>query len=79
MIFAGLRVSLGLGLILVVIAEMLAGTGGVGYLIIDMQRSFQVAKMYAWILILAVLGFVLNYLFLKFERKTIPWDLRISN
>jgi hypothetical protein len=58
---------------------MLAGTGGVGYLIIDMQRSFQVAKMYAWILILAVLGFVLNYLFLKFERKTIPWDLRISN
>lgn len=74
MIFAGLRVSLGLGLILVVVAEMLAGTGGVGYLIIDMQRSFQVAKMYAWILILAVLGFALNDLFLRLERKMIPWN-----
>ena len=78
MIFAGLRVSLGLGLILVVIAEMLAGTGGVGYLIIDMQRSFQVANMYAWILILAVLGFALNYLFLQFERKAIPWAIPSS-
>jgi ABC-type nitrate/sulfonate/bicarbonate transport system permease component len=79
MIFAGLRVSLGLGLILVVIAEMLAGTGGVGYLIIDMQRSFQVAKMYAWILILAVLGFALNYLFLQLERKMIPWTITRSS
>jgi ABC-type nitrate/sulfonate/bicarbonate transport system permease component len=78
MIFAGLRVSLGLGLILVVIAEMLAGTGGVGYLIIDMQRSFQVANMYAWILILAVLGFVLNYLFLQLERRVIPWAIPSS-
>jgi ABC-type nitrate/sulfonate/bicarbonate transport system permease component len=79
MIFAGLRVSLGLGLILVVIAEMLAGTGGVGYLIIDMQRSFQVARMYAWILILALLGFTLNQLFLRLERRAIPWALPSSN
>jgi len=79
MIFAGLRVSLGLGLILVVIAEMLAGTGGVGYLIIDMQRSFQVANMYAWILILAVIGFSLNYLFLQLERRAIPWAIPSSS
>ena len=45
LILSGMRISLGLGLVLVVIAEMLAGTGGVGYLIIDMQRTFQVAKM----------------------------------
>ena len=75
MIFAGLRVGLGLGLILVVIAEMLAGTGGVGFLIIDMQRTFQVTRMYAWILILAVLGFALNSLFLRLERRAIHWAL----
>ena len=75
MIVAGMRISLGLGLVLVVIAEMLAGTGGVGYLIIDMQRSFRVADMYAWIVILAVLGFGLNEIFVRLERKAIHWSL----
>jgi ABC-type nitrate/sulfonate/bicarbonate transport system permease component len=64
MIVAGMRISLGLGLVLVVIAEMLAGTGGVGYLI-----------MYAWITILAVLGFGLNEVFVRLERRAIHWSL----
>jgi ABC-type nitrate/sulfonate/bicarbonate transport system permease component len=75
LILAGMRVALGLGLILVVIAEMLAGTGGLGYLIIDMQRSFRVQHMYAWIVLLAVLGYALNFLFLKLEQRVIHWAL----
>lgn len=75
LIFAGMRVSLGLGLILVVIAEMMAGTGGLGYLIIDMQRSFRVRDMYAWIVILAVLGYALNAAFLAVERRAIHWAI----
>ena len=75
LILAGMRVALGLGLILVVIAEMLAGTGGLGYLIIDMQRSFRVRDMYAWIVILAVLGYALNAVFLVLEKRVIHWAL----
>lgn len=75
LILAGMRVALGLGLILVVIAEMLAGTGGLGYLIIDMQRSFRVRDMYAWIVILAVLGYALNAVFLMVEQRLIHWAL----
>lgn len=74
LVFSGMRVSLGLGLVLVVIAEMLAGTGGVGFLIIDMQRSFRIADMYAWIVILAAIGFCLNLLFLRVERRAIHWS-----
>jgi ABC-type nitrate/sulfonate/bicarbonate transport system permease component len=73
LIFTGMRVSLGLGLILVVLAEMLAGQGGLGYLIVDMQRSFAIRQMYAWIFILAVLGLALNALFEFIEARTIPW------
>jgi ABC-type nitrate/sulfonate/bicarbonate transport system permease component len=73
LILAGMRVSLALGLILVVIAEMLAGTGGLGYLILDMQRTFRVKEMYAWVVILAVLGYALNAIFLEVERRTIRW------
>lgn len=72
MILVGMRVSLGLGLILVVVAEMLAGTGGLGYLILDMQRSFKVLDMYAWLLILAVLGYVLNGGFVWVEAQALP-------
>lgn len=74
LVFAGMRVSLGLGLVLVVIAEMMAGTGGVGFLIIDMQRSFRIPEMYAWIVILAVLGYALNEVFLQLERYAVHWS-----
>jgi ABC-type nitrate/sulfonate/bicarbonate transport system permease component len=73
-IFTGLRVSLGLGLILVVVAEMLAGTGGVGYLILDMQRTFQSRAMYAWLVILACLGFALNGGFVFLEKRILFWS-----
>ena len=73
LILSGMRVGLGLGLILVTTAEMMAGTGGVGYLIIDMQRSFRVQNMYAWIVILALLGYALNALFLKLEHGATHW------
>jgi ABC-type nitrate/sulfonate/bicarbonate transport system permease component len=73
MILTGMRVSLGLGLILVVLAEMLSGEGGLGYLIVDMQRSFAIRKMYAWIVILAVLGLALNAAFERIEARVVPW------
>ncbi len=75
MVLAGMRVSLGLGLVLVVVAEMMAGTGGVGYLILDMERSFRVSEMYAWIVILAVLGWGLNALFVRLEGRVTHWSL----
>lgn len=74
LILAGMRVALGIGLVLVVVAEMMAGTGGIGYLIVDMQRSFRIPDMYAWSLILAVLGFALNEAFVLIERRLVQWN-----
>ena len=74
LILAGMRVSLGLGLVLVIVAEMMAGNGGIGFLVVDMQRSFRSADMYAWIVILAVLGYLLNALFVRLERRLIHWS-----
>jgi ABC-type nitrate/sulfonate/bicarbonate transport system permease component len=73
MILAGMRVGLGLALILVVLAEMLAGTGGLGYLIVDMQRSFRIVDMYAWLVLLALLGYALNAVFVALERRFAVW------
>ena len=59
----GLRVSLPIMLILVVISEMVGSTDGIGYFVLDSQRRFKVAQMYAGMLALALLGYTLNQLF----------------
>ena len=42
-------------------------------LIIDMQRAFRVRQMYAWIVILAVVGYLLNLLLLLAEQRMLFW------
>jgi ABC-type nitrate/sulfonate/bicarbonate transport system permease component len=76
MILAGMRVSLGLGLILVTLAEMLTGTHGLGAQLVDAQRAFRVQEMYAWTVVLAVLGLALALSFDALERRLIFWSSR---
>ena len=69
----GLRVSLPIMLILVVISEMVGSTDGIGYFVLDAQRRFRVAQMYAGMLALALLGYTLNQLFNLVQRLLLPW------
>jgi ABC-type nitrate/sulfonate/bicarbonate transport system permease component len=73
MILAGMRVALGLGLVLVILAEMLAGEDGIGFRILDLQRAFQIRDMFAWIFVLIALGGGLMMLFDLVERRLVPW------
>ena len=73
-IITGLRVSLPIMLILVVISEMVGSTDGIGYFVLDAQRRFKVAQMYAGMLALAVLGYALNQLFNLLQRWLLPWQ-----
>jgi ABC-type nitrate/sulfonate/bicarbonate transport system permease component len=72
-ILTGMKVALSLGIVLAILAEMLAGVSGLGFVILDAQRSFQTQQMYAWIVILAAFGAGLSLLFDKIELLTVPW------
>jgi ABC-type nitrate/sulfonate/bicarbonate transport system permease component len=72
-IFTGMRVSLAVALIVMVISEMVAASSGIGYFILSAQRGFKVREMFAGVLTLAVLGYVLNRLFLMIENRVLAW------
>ena len=76
MILAGMRVSLGLGLVLVILAEMLTGSHGLGAQLVDAQRAFRVHEMYAWTVVLALVGLGMALGFNALERRLIFWSSR---
>jgi ABC-type nitrate/sulfonate/bicarbonate transport system permease component len=73
-IITGMRISLSMSLILAVTVEMLAGNNGLGFYILDMERSFRYPEMYAGVVFLGIFGFFLNYLFIKITTKIIKWQ-----
>jgi ABC-type nitrate/sulfonate/bicarbonate transport system permease component len=72
-IMAGLRIGISIGLVLVVVSEFVGQGGGLGHYILDQQGQFNVPEMYAGILFLGLLGYVLNRVFVLVERRVLAW------
>jgi ABC-type nitrate/sulfonate/bicarbonate transport system permease component len=72
-IFAGMRTSLSLALILMVISEMVASSNGIGYFVLQSQRSFAIPEMWSGIILLGLLGYLFNAVFLLLERRVLAW------
>ncbi|MER5998248.1 ABC transporter permease [Nonomuraea angiospora] len=72
-IFAGLRLSLSLALILMVISEVFGSTNGIGYQLLVAQRSFDTPGVWATIALLGILGYIVNALFVLAERRLLIW------
>jgi ABC-type nitrate/sulfonate/bicarbonate transport system permease component len=73
-IFVGLRTSLAMALILMVISEMVASQNGIGFTILQAQRTFALPEMWSGILLLGLLGVALNALFALVERRALRWQ-----
>ncbi|MCW8379073.1 ABC transporter permease [Streptomyces justiciae] len=72
-IFAGLRQALSIGIILMVISEMFAASNGIGFTVVQFQRSFAIPDMWTGILVLGLLGFLLSMVFQVVERRVLGW------
>ena len=78
-IFTGMRISLAISLIMVVISEMVASIDGIGFYILNAQRTFRVAEMYAGVIMLGLLGYALNVLFVQIEHRILHWHFEANN
>lgn len=73
-VLAGMRTSLALALIVTIVAEMIAGSSGIGHHLVMMQFALRPADMYAGIILLAAVGYALNYGFVRWEGSVIHWS-----
>jgi ABC-type nitrate/sulfonate/bicarbonate transport system permease component len=72
-IVAGMRTSLALAVITMVLAEYFSSTNGVGYVLLISKNTFEFGPMWAAIVLIGVIGYLLNVLFLLGERRVLAW------
>ncbi len=72
-IMAGVRQALPIGLILMVISEMFASSSGLGFTIVQFQRSFAIPEMWSGIVVLGLIGVAMSFIFQFIERRVLRW------
>ncbi len=73
-IFAGLRVALSVSLVVLVVAEILGASSGIGYFIQSAAQTFKVQQTYAGVIILGCLGWSFDTTFLFVEHRLLAWE-----
>ena len=72
-IFAGLRISMSIAVILMVISELFAATDGVGFRIVQAQTQFKMVDLWAGLVVLGAMGAFLNGMLALIERRVLRW------
>jgi sulfonate transport system permease protein len=72
-IFSGLRIGLAVALLMMAFSEMVAGTNGIGFFIFQAQELFRIPEMWTGIILLGLIGYAVNLIFLAVERRVLWW------
>lgn len=72
-VFTGIRVAGAYSILVLIAAEMVGAKAGLGYLVNYSQFTFEIPKMYAGIVTLALLGLAFNHAVLFVERRLTAW------
>lgn len=72
-IFHGLKMSSGVAFFMLIAAEMIGASSGLGWLVWNAQNNYQIPKLFAATITISALGLVMNYLFVLLERKFVNW------
>ena len=74
-ILNGIKIAIGNGFVAIVVAEMLGASKGLGYMVLWATNSFKYNETYAYIIIIAVVGFMANMIMSviikEYERRII--------
>lgn len=72
-ILNGIKIGTGSGFVAIVVAEMLGASKGLGFMVLWATNSFKYDETYAYIIIIALIGamvnFIMNIIINKYERE----------
>jgi ABC-type nitrate/sulfonate/bicarbonate transport system permease component len=75
-IFAGLRIALAVGLILMIVSEMYGSASGIGYYILYSGQRFAVDETWAGTVLIGIVGYLITVVFLVVEHATLAWHFQ---
>lgn len=76
LIIAGLKLGMGMALLLIVAAEMIGAKSGIGYMIWTGYQTFDLEQMFVGLLLMSALGFLFAVGLDALERVIVPWKTR---
>jgi ABC-type nitrate/sulfonate/bicarbonate transport system permease component len=72
-VFTGCRLALAIATVVMVVTEMVGSKGGIGWSILDSQRSFDMVAMWSGIVVLGFVGYFLNLVLRLAEARILAW------
>ncbi|HWR56470.1 MAG TPA: ABC transporter permease [Negativicutes bacterium] len=72
-VFHGLRTGAGVAFFMLIAAEMMGASSGLGWLVFYSQINYQIPKLFATTVTIAALGLSLNFLFGVLENRWLSW------
>lgn len=72
-IIVGSRLGMGLAFIVLVAAELIASSEGLGYLINDARYNFRTDRVFLGMILIGILGLILNKVLIEIERRLLRW------
>ena len=73
LIMTGVKLGVGLGLILIALSEMIGAKSGLGFMMWNAWEILSVETMYVGLIVIAALGVVFNLILNEIERMLVPW------
>ncbi|MGF1647122.1 MAG: ABC transporter permease [Kineosporiaceae bacterium] len=72
-IVTGMRQALSIAIILMVISEISAASNGLGFTIVQFQRTFAIDRMWSGVFVLGIVGVLVALGFRLFDRAVLHW------
>ncbi|MDP4091758.1 MAG: ABC transporter permease [Bacillota bacterium] len=72
-IFTGIKLGMGMALLLIVAAEMNGATQGIGYRIWESYSIFNIPEMFVSFIVMSLLGYIFTIILDEVEHLFVPW------